>query len=512
MKNGFKNWVYITGLAVFMGTLFFACEPEQGEEIIPRVEVSVQALVINNMGMDPEGNTPSIDVESNVYWIASVQQDEENEWLTIFPSAGTGDTRIELTATSNDSDEERSATVTLETLSGKTVQILITQTDKNATVYYLVEDMGAETANMVDVNFFDNWTKTGIGSLFTRYTGVNGALVDSSNPSEGYTGASGGNNILLSEVNSTLIWGQVSTKEKEYFTLSFGVYAPDAFDAEDLNLLISKNGDDWVELPYTRSAAAGWALLTSKFQVSDLSYAYYKLETTKPGVRVDDIVMLEDETKSGEPVVFQVIIDDGKPAGYVYYEEDFSWITVETFGGTAANFPTNELGFNNANINAEQQDTIAKYGWTQELGATYMREGLIKLGKTKVGGDLISPPFSGIEQFKAVVVEVSFDVAMYSSATGKVVDLDGIVIEVRNGGTINSQVYTSYAFDVDYWLRTGEEQTEPFKNFKATIYGATSNTQFRIRSGVENSEQNRLNESNRFFFDNFKVTKLDADN
>jgi hypothetical protein len=95
---------------------------------------------------------------------------------------------------------------------------------------------------------------------------------------------------------------------------------------------------------------------------------------------------------------------------------------------------------------------------------------------------------------------------MYASAGGTQ-DLDGIVLEVRNGGTINSQALTSYFMNVDLWISTGQELTEPYKTVTATIYGATSRTQFRIRSGIENSEQTRLNKSNRFFFDNFKVTK-----
>lgn len=499
MKTNFIKWMFLSFLS---GMILMSCEKEI-ETIVPKIEVSSSSITISRLGLNDEGNTSTIDVESNVYWRATVQQ--EGEWLEIFPKAGTGSVTIELTAKLND-DAERRATILLETLDGTKSQIQIIQSSKDETIYYHFEDFGTESISNIDVNFFDQWTKKGIGSLFTKYTGLHSAAVDNNNSAAGYEGASGGNNILFPSAESALIWGQVDTKGVEYFTLSFGAYSLNTFNSSDLRLYISKNNEEWIPLNYTRGTNSGWGLVKSNFKVADLSSMHFKVVSKKEGLRIDDIVLLEDPSKQGEEIVFQTIVDDGMPVGHVYFEEDFSWITEETFGGTAANFPTNELGFTNANITPAQKDTINKYGWTQELGSTYLRVGLMKLSKTKVSGDLISPPFSTIAPFKAINVQVSFDVAMYASASGTL-DLDGITIEVRNGGTINSQALTSYTTNVDFWLRTGEEQTEPMKTMTVTIYGATSRTQFRIRSAVENSEQNRLNKSNRFFFDNFKVTK-----
>lgn len=495
-----------TTLIMLMAALgFFAVSCVEDEVVVkPEVNLSASTLTLSRLGMNEEGNTATVDVVSNIYWTLKIEQ--EGEWLSVSPVGGTGETTLSFAAPLNDG-ELRTAKVILETYDGMKKEIQVTQNSKDEVIYYLFEDMGKETVQQVDVNFFDGWTKVGIGSLLTKYSGTNAALVDNQNPSEGYANASGGSNVLFSTLESTYILGPVGTRDEEYFNLSFGIYSPEAFNANDLKLYISKDGENWVPLKYTRSGnQAGWAKAESKYKVADLAFVYYKVVANKIDYRIDDIILLEDAGKTGEEVVFQIVVDDGMPVGYEYYSEDFSWITVETFGGTPANFPTNELGFTNSNITPEQRDTINKYNWTQELGSTYLRPGLMKIGKTRVGSDLISPPFSSIAPYKSINVQVTFDVAMYASAGGTQ-DLDGIVLEVRNGGTINSQALTSYFMNVDLWISTGQELTEPYKTVTATIYGATSRTQFRIRSGIENSEQTRLNKSNRFFFDNFKVTK-----
>ena len=506
MKAKFMKWTSFSLLLLVTSVFMLSCEPA-AEELVPEINLSKNEITITRLGLNDEGNITTVDVLSNVYWAASIEQDDE--WLSMTPMAGVEDVIIEITAKANEEDDSRQATITLETLDGTQAKILVTQSGANEIIYYLYEDMGTTPVNDVDVNFYDEWTKRGIGSLLTRYVGLNASAVDSNNPSD-YENASGGNNILFPEKGSAVIWGQVNTRSQEYFTISMGLYAPTAFDETDVELYISKDEDTWIPLEFTRSTAQGWEVLNSKFKVADIPYMYFKLVSNKEGVRMDDIHLLVDPTESGEEVIFQTVIDDGQPAGYVYFEEDFSWITVETFGGTAANFPTNELGFTNANITAEQQDTIEAYGWTQELGATYMRPGIMKLGKTSVGGDIISPALSKIGTYASVNVELSFDVAMYESAGGTRVDLDGIKIEIRNGGTIESQALTSHFALTNTWVSDKTEQTEEaeFNRMTFTIFGATARTQIRIMSGIENSEQVRQGESNRFFLDNIKVIKL----
>lgn len=503
MKRTLLNLTSLFILISSVAMLTVSCTEEE-ENIQAEVNVSASTLTLSRLGLNEEGNTATVDVISTVYWKLTVEQ--EQEWLSVSPLGGSGETTLTFTAVLNDS-VSRTANVILETFDGLKKEIQVTQNSKEEIIYYLFEDMGKDGVQQTDVNFYDNWTKTGIGSLLTKYAGLNAAMVDTQEPSAGYAGASGGNNVLFTTEQSSVSWGPVGTRGDEYFNLSFGIYSPGVFVPADLKLYISKDGENWVPLSYTRSTTqSGWAKAESVYMVADIASVYYKLVSAKASYRVDDIVLLEDPLKSGAEVIFQTVIDDDKPAGYVYYTHDFSWITVETFGGTAANFPTNELGFTNSNITPEQKDTIDKYGWTQELGSTYLRPHIIKIGKTRVGSDIISPQFSFIAPFKSINLDVSFDVAIYASAGGTK-DLDGIKVEVRNGGTVNSQVLTSYSTDVDVWINTGGELTEPMKRITVKIYGATSRTQLRIMSGVENSEQTRLNKSNRFFFDNFEVKK-----
>jgi len=288
-----------TSLFMLMAALgFFAVSCVEDEVVVkPEVNLSASTLTLSRLGMNEEGNTATVDVVSNIYWTLKIEQ--EGEWLSVSPAGGTGETTLSFAAPLNDG-ELRTAKVILETYDGMKKEIQVTQNSKDEVIYYLFEDMGKEAVQQVDVNFFDGWTKVGIGSLLTKYSGANAALVDSQNPSEGYTSASGGNNVLFSTSESAYIWGPVGTRDDEYFNLSFGIYAPETFNANDLKLYISKDGENWVPLKYTRSGnQTGWAKAESKYKVADLASVYYKVIANKINYRIDDVTLLEDAVKTG---------------------------------------------------------------------------------------------------------------------------------------------------------------------------------------------------------------------
>ncbi|MDR0542659.1 MAG: hypothetical protein LBH19_10700, partial [Dysgonamonadaceae bacterium] len=188
----------------------------------------------------------------------------------------------------------------------------------------------------------------------------------------------------------------------------------------------------------------------------------------------------------------------------VYLEDNFNWASVATFGGVNG-FPTTEVSIIHASLNDAQLDTIAYYGWTGPLRCSYLRPGMMKLGKTNVGGDLVSPPFTRIGE-GTVDLTVYFDVSIYASAGGTK-DMDGVIVEVLNDGTVNGRTDTEYRMAVNHFTNQAVEITTPLKRVSVKIYGATARTQFRIRSLVPDVEQRNQGRSNRFFFDNFKVEK-----
>ncbi|MDD4490881.1 MAG: BACON domain-containing protein, partial [Paludibacter sp.] len=210
----FKRTTLIMLMTAF-GFFAVSCVEEQ-EVLQPQVNLSKSTLTLSRLGMNEEGNAATVDVVSNIYWTLKVEQDVE--WLSVSPLGGNGETTLTFTAPLNDGDT-RTAKVVLETFDGMKKEIQVTQNNKDEVIYYLFEDMGKEATQQVDVNFFDGWTKVGIGSLLTKYSGTNAALVDNQNPSDGYTNASGGNNVLFSTLESIYIWGPVGTKNDEYFNL-----------------------------------------------------------------------------------------------------------------------------------------------------------------------------------------------------------------------------------------------------------------------------------------------------
>ena len=500
----FKSCSFVTAFIVLLGMSFSACSDDDEGKVISSIEVSDASIIINRLGVTPYGTTPAFTVFSNVYWIMSIEQDEE-AWLSSDRYGGNGETEIVLTADENEGTP-RTATLVFVCLDGTTERVSVTQNSTDETVYHLWEDMGDSFPEKLLVNLYSEWSKLGIGSMFTRYTGVD-AFLDNANPSTGYEGASGGNNILLENPQASYVFGRVETRNTSYFKLTFGVYAPQVMNKDDLKLFISSEGEYWTKLDFTCNASNGWGIAEAKFKLTEVPSVYFKIEIgNQGGFRIDDIQLLEDVEEEGEEVIFQQLVDDGTPEGYVYFEENFDWIAVETFGGTNA-FPTNELSIIHNQLTPEQLDTITKYGWTQQLRYTYLRVGLMKMGRAANGSDLISPSLP-IQPGYKVNVALTFDASIYAS-NGGTPDLDGIKIEVMGEGTINSLFNTVYALDVGVWSRQNEAAAE--ETITATIYGATTQTKIRIMAGVEDSEIAALGKANRFFVDNFKIAKIGSE-
>ena len=201
-------------------------------------------------------------------------------------------------------------------------------------------------------------------------------------------------------------------------------------------------------------------------------------------------------------------VDDGKPAGFVYFEDNFNWITADwgTSDYIGGDYEGTETRMDL--VAANYKPIIKASGWTSSMRYTYLRLGYIKMSRLKDGSDLISPKLKafsnsefpmlpnrvGIEDGKTVNITVSFDATAYRGVRGNR-DLDDIVVEVLDAGTFDGKEETEKVIKIGSWNK--------WKNISVTVYGATSETQIRIRAAQTVS----TGKPSRFFIDNFKVEK-----
>lgn len=314
----FFIWIALTG------SILVSCSDDEREPT--RIQLSTNTLEFSRLGLTSKGQTPSVTVYSNRYW--TMRFSTEANWLSVSPVAGANETEITFKAEKNTTNSVRTATLIFESLDGSIAELLIKQNDSSEAIYYLKESMGQESASDLNILGYDKWEKEGIGAIVTRYLG-NGTKVDSSSPSTGYEGASGGNNILFPTADSEFSWGEVATKDSSYFQLNFGIMSTNTFNTSDLKLYVSNDNALWIDLPYTRSNATGWALAESKFKVVNTPKLYFKIVTATGDIyRLDDITLTDDETREGKEITFE----EGDPipvAKFLFNEED--WIYSQNF-------------------------------------------------------------------------------------------------------------------------------------------------------------------------------------
>ncbi|MDR3328605.1 MAG: hypothetical protein LBS63_00660 [Prevotellaceae bacterium] len=527
-----------------------SCEEERQFAVEPEfIKVNTDEVYISYYGLGYDGHDATITVNASAYYTVTLTQDElaSGRWLTLSTKAGAaGETIITLYAQANSAQgaEPRNALLELEMLDGQTAAVNVLQYSVSTEVFQLAEDFGTAEASLTDLRDYNGWTRNGIGSFYTRYRGE--ALVDNANPSSGYEDASGDNNILFAEENAEFIFGKVETKGAqtdsriEYYRLLFGVYAEGgAWNADELLLLVSKDGDEYFPWPYTCDANNGWALAQTNMKIT-VPEIYFKLVSLVPNkYRVDDIKLRHGKENDGaEEVYFFAPAEDGTYPGYLYWEEDFNWVTFESFpqlvGGSGY---TNERKWSDA-ISAQQGDTLRAHGFsvssptTDEKNRwkysenpchTFFRQGFLKVGETNKGGVVLSPEITTIGD-NPVNVKVHFDAAVYASSSGEY-DNDGLTIEVEGDGFINGQSDKQVRLSIvnrivssappasenpdeqDVSGYIGPDRNK-WNHMSVVVSGATKTTRIRFRSTTDDATLSKNSKSSRFFFDNFRVEKL----
>ncbi len=176
----------------------------------------------------------------------------------------------------------------------------------------LSENVGdTEVSANTQVDLFTGWLKSGDGASGVTYTGSAKTDVRKSVKSEGYTGASGGNNIFFgSEDNGTFEIKNIDVTGKTQLTFSFGISWQAAYpnfspiDNNTIKLSASIDGSSYTALTFTNASTAGWVLATSEFKVpSGTTKLYIKFAdpAAKSQVRLDDFIL--EEGGNGQTII-----------------------------------------------------------------------------------------------------------------------------------------------------------------------------------------------------------------
>lgn len=459
----FSTYLYV--LLWFVGaSAATACsdEPEPRQDF---VETGLQELDINKRGLDAEGETPVIDVRSNTYWMIRTQT--QAEWLNFSPTAGSGDVEVVVEADPNNGPE-RTAILVFETRQGEMKRFTVRQSGAESRVTFYEGRFG-DGASQLSINRFEAWENRGIGSLRCQYWGTD-ALVDSSSPSTGYDGASGGNNITFGSDDADFMLGGIDLKGDINFRLSFASMTSDAaFDPAALQLFISKDRQNWTQLTYTRSTAAAWERSELPFYLPEgVSQLYVRFHGANArNYRIDDIELAEGDG-SGQTITF--VEDIVEYETYTIFDETFDWC-VGKAGEDNSTLPGSDNG-----------GPTYQNGWSGTR--VYQHPGFAKISTSSSRGWLTSPAMTAIGE-KRVTVTLSFHVGIMNT------DLGRFMIKVHNSGTIDGES------EVEYELTSSNK----WESMTLYIVGATKETQIEF-TGI----QDKLN---RFFIDNVKATFVD---
>ncbi len=310
-------------IAVASAVLLNSCQKDPKTEAQPTLSVPTADLLVSKLGLDYKGSIPSFDIESNTYWtikMEAVPSWEEGgpEWILLSKRGGNGNSTISLSVVPNYTEDTRTATITITTQFGLTKTIHLLQMDTDETVAFYTDDFGS-SANNAPVDSFTGWNYSGIGvdsskgGLPFSYEGT--AVVDKSDPSTGYDGASGGNNILLSGADAGIVMKHIRPLGMVKMDVSFGSASSGAsFDSSELILEISSDGENWYDIPYVRGTGAEWEYSTFSLTLAEAyAYIFLRFRTTDGEYRIDDVAVTYGE---GGDVYELVVILPPEPEPY----------------------------------------------------------------------------------------------------------------------------------------------------------------------------------------------------
>lgn len=478
-----------------------ACTEDPETTTEARLDVSTTTVSVTKRGVDRNGNDAYIRINSNVYWTASYPEDDRT-WLTLSAMAGDpGTTTLTLGFTPNEEVAERRSTIRLETFDGTCREIAVIQRGTGEVIVLMNDGFAGDYNEGTPIARYIPSSTEGIDAERITYDGTE-AFISMENPSYGYEGASGGNNVLLKGSDAALVMTGVDAVRDQRFDISFGIHAAEAFGTQDFALEISRDQEKWSNVPYTisqtdaaavRAEVAGWQMALASFRIAEpVEEFFVRLRAVADrNFRIDDLTV-EEGTDAGEEIPFPGNGDDPAPIpGKVYLEENFDWITSD-WGGSDyfdGSKPTTEVAIV-GKLAAQYQAEWDSHGFSSVSGKAYCRVGYIKIGTTTVAGDIVTPRLAEVPAGSDLTL--TFKAVSYNSSESD----NTLRVNVLGSGEADLRTLTVTNASYPQGASTREERAN-WQEFSVRITGAGPDTQIQLQAASASKC--------RFFFDDFKI-------
>lgn len=220
-----------------------------------------------------------------------------------------------------------------------------------------------------------------------------------------------------------------------------------------------------------------------------------------PGAEWDNTIDFEVQADETNEFVMEIKtnqLDDRQPIGYVYFQDDFSWIDstfpdIEDYMIT----PNTKEKLISSVTAPELVTKIEASGW-EFYQYVYLRPGYLKYGTASTTRDSqgkITTPAMPITEGKYSNVKISFDAACYITKSGLKDTSNRIILRIIGSGSFqrNEEVKT-----VD--LYADNTLFNQWVTLEAVAYDVSTDTRIAIESTPEI-------EKSRFFLDNVKIEK-----
>lgn len=477
------------------------------DPVEPSLEVNVEQVTVTRRGVDQNGNYAYIRVASNVYWQAYYPE-EDKAWLTLSLMGGDPGTQtVTLEFTPNESEEERSTVVRLETLSGLKRSVTVIQRGLGDVVILLNDGFSGSYNEGVDISEYFPVEVEGLDYQNIAYEGEN-ATLSAENPSMGYEGATGGNHVVLAGKDAWLSMTGVDTRRSQHFDITFGVYSAEGFTEEELVLEMSRDNELWANVPYTvslpaESAAArtrseipaGWQMGMASFSIPravDQLWLRWRAVGEKT-FALDDL-SINEGSESAPVIEFAkpaVDPDGPQPVVKVLWEEHFDAFTPDlktTDGKNLTGFFDDPSAITNSPDTridklGENTPLWEATGITSQGGLVYVHAGNIKLGTNSGVGDIVLPAIQTLTG--------PTDLTISFRATKTKEDRVGLYkVTLEGDGTVVEKEFTveNFAYPKGATPHDTEEERANYQTVTLHVEGATAATRVRITASAVASQ------------------------
>lgn len=430
-------------LAIFFWT---SCT-KANDTVTHKISVSEDIVELCRLGLSPDGEPVRLNVSSNVYW----KIESDADWISVDPIAGFGeDVEVNLVGTVNQG-AERNAILKFSALDGTCQLLKVSQKGSDEILDYLSLHFNGISPVCSGV---------GIPTLT-----ISGNDYDISN------------NLLCINQGGSVIMGPVKCQKGKTFKVEINV----------------SSGN--IETYVSNTPKPRFLLKEDTFEF-DEPIDFYLVIKSLSNASIESVRL--SESSAGAQFI---ALSDGKPEGYIYFEDDFSWLDSRftsidgIYSGDVAGEPLWS--------NFSSKEGFNPKGWELSPNTlkrrNYLHLGYLKWGRGSntagCGGGLVTPVLD-IAEGRTTNLEVSFQACAFY--TGTSFDAaSSIIVKVSGEGRFRDTGLdnTTINFDKSAQKKAIWDSEDPdfrrqnvFDTYTLYIDGASSGTQVTFETSVETTK------------------------